>query len=98
MVTAHKVYLREPVQLVSTDRTVVSLPVDRPVTVLWDEEKLEADESENNGLSPEKREALRQLLEDMNNRGKMELTDEDKEAYEAWDRGDYRLTFEERLT
>ena len=74
--------------------SVIKLPTNKRAIIIWEEEQ---DDAEKDQLSIQQLEVVQFVLTALKGIKNEGFTQEDKESFERFDNGEYRLSFKERL-
>ena len=95
MLQAHQGYFQADGRLI-LNNSYVQLPINKKVTIFWEEERMDIDLIKNEKHIPEQT-AAQEFLSGIKMLKKENLTTEDLELFAKWDNGEFRVDFEERL-
>ena len=83
MLQAHKGYIQEDGRFVLSGDTLIKLPKNRLVTILWDDEPTER-------FTTQQLDNIQGVLESIQNRKREGFSEEEKEAFALWDSGEFK--------
>jgi len=96
-VQAHQGYFQPDGRIVFNNKRVKP-PRNKKVTILWEDESVE-DEPMNGEqkLTPKQREVVIQVMDNLEQINKLPIDEETQASFDAFDRGDFRVVFPNRL-
>ena len=96
-VQAHQGYFQSDGRLTFYN-ALVQPPKNKKVTIFWEDEPVEDEfKSTKQKLTPNQREVIFQVMENLEKINKEPIDEETQASFDAFDRGDFRIKFPNRL-